>query len=568
MRLWRSPKLQILFYFHYFIQLPIAAAIYFVFAKSPGTAKIIYPIIYFTLAQLVQLWLLIHLLKQSKFAALKTTTLKYFWISFRYSIFTLLAVILYFFLDSLIAKLLLSAAKSLELNEIHRQIFVWLRAPLSLFISQIIMSTCDGWIIFCRLPVIKQSITSTPKQYSIQLDNFFYSRIFLVHNRLFISENLEKKLLPEELDYLIKYEHAKKTLRQPFKRALYSSGLQAFLLLPYLVAVQLSIYHLKPDWIIPAWIALYVALFGTQISLLTLYKRNDETERNQFTIRQLGVTPEFAQATHQKLAALNVKLTGLPMIFSLPYEKHLVPKMVTKKISSLGVQASLAVTLAIIFIFGCYISFKPNYDLRVASETANIKVVRELLNAGVSPNAIDYASNGLTPLLAAAQKNNYDIVALLINNGADPNRAHPMGLTPLLLASEHGSLSIVRLLVEWGASITARGLKGLTPLLIAASHGQANVVQFLIEHGADINEKTAHGSTALMLATQSGHLELVALLIQKGADINLKDQDNDTALILARRKGFAKISRLIENELNRIPAKNGSSSQPVSEKVE
>ena len=59
--------------------------------------------------------------------------------------------------------------------------------------------------------------------------------------------------------------------------------------------------------------------------------------------------------------------------------------------------------------------------------------------------------SGATPVFLAAQTGHLDVVDLLIENGADKDKANNAGWTPVFVASQQGHLDVVRLLIEKGA---------------------------------------------------------------------------------------------------------------------
>ncbi len=61
-----------------------------------------------------------------------------------------------------------------------------------------------------------------------------------------------------------------------------------------------------------------------------------------------------------------------------------------------------------------------------------------------------------TPLQTAARRGRGEIVAFLINKGADLNVADGSGYTPLHLAAEGGHLDVVKQLVKAGAKVGAK----------------------------------------------------------------------------------------------------------------
>lgn len=94
--------------------------------------------------------------------------------------------------------------------------------------------------------------------------------------------------------------------------------------------------------------------------------------------------------------------------------------------------------------------------------------------------------------------------------------------TPLLLAVEVGSKELVALLLERGADINrpARLEIVYTPLQKACEMGSYAMVEFLLQNGADVNSPGArqYGGTAIQLAAKSGSLKITELLIQRGAE--------------------------------------------------
>jgi len=79
-----------------------------------------------------------------------------------------------------------------------------------------------------------------------------------------------------------------------------------------------------------------------------------------------------------------------------------------------------------------------------------------------------------------ATKNDYNICALLVAQGADVNAPQVQGVRPLHSAVHKGNLSIVELLVQKGADIHAAMDNGDTPKSIAKRENQKEVLAYLI----------------------------------------------------------------------------------------
>ena len=78
------------------------------------------------------------------------------------------------------------------------------------------------------------------------------------------------------------------------------------------------------------------------------------------------------------------------------------------------------------------------------------------------------------------------------------------GTTPLIAASKAGACGCISLLIDNGANINKANHKGWTPLMAAARYGGRNAVRILIMHKADATaELGGIGLTAVDLALQA-----------------------------------------------------------------
>ena len=96
------------------------------------------------------------------------------------------------------------------------------------------------------------------------------------------------------------------------------------------------------------------------------------------------------------------------------------------------------------------------------------KDVGEALKAGADVNAKD--QTGATALMyAAADNNNPETIALLLENGADVNYKDDEGITALMSAASGNNPETVALLLKNGAILNAADDAGMTALMYAAS---------------------------------------------------------------------------------------------------
>lgn len=152
--------------------------------------------------------------------------------------------------------------------------------------------------------------------------------------------------------------------------------------------------------------------------------------------------------------------------------------------------------------------------------------------------------NEYTPLILAIEKGYYEIVELLIENGADVNLASFWGRLPLHSALEKGNTEISELLIAKGADINARDRFGNTTLINASESGLISIVELLIAKGADIHAIADNGNTPLMGAIKNESPDIVKFLLLKGADVNQRSEAK-TPLSIAASVGNKEILELL-----------------------
>ncbi|ELW67519.1 Protein TANC2 [Tupaia chinensis] len=166
---------------------------------------------------------------------------------------------------------------------------------------------------------------------------------------------------------------------------------------------------------------------------------------------------------------------------------------------------------------------------------------------------ISYSTEGLSMALASLRNlytPNIKVSRLLILGGANINyRTEVLNNAPILCVQSHlGYTEMVALLLEFGANVDASSESGLTPLGYAAAAGYLSIVMLLCKKRAKVDHLDKNGQCALVHAALRGHLEVVKFLIQcdwtmagQQQGVFKKSHAIQQALIAAASMGYTEI---------------------------
>ena len=162
------------------------------------------------------------------------------------------------------------------------------------------------------------------------------------------------------------------------------------------------------------------------------------------------------------------------------------------------------------------------------NETSSLELVKALVAHGADVNMqlktqqpyrskVDRGDDtmlttGTTPLLRAAKAGDVEVIAMLLEKGADPKLSTRNGINPVMAAAGLGSneadgvgrkktekeaIDSIALLLKAGVDINAVDSRKETAVFGAAQKGWDEVVQYLADHGARLTDKDSKGLTPL-----------------------------------------------------------------------
>jgi ankyrin repeat protein len=178
---------------------------------------------------------------------------------------------------------------------------------------------------------------------------------------------------------------------------------------------------------------------------------------------------------------------------------------------------------------------------------ADPKKVRLLLDHGADVNKA--ARSGRTALIIAAYTNpSAEVARMLIAKGANVNAMDQRKVTPLYGATFGNDTATIKILLDAGAAVDqADTFIGVTPLMNSAGNRNAAAVKLLLAKGANVNAVSMReglpkvrtgtvvfgGFTPLLMAAPFGPPEVVKTLLDAGAKVNVADIRGFTPLMLA-----------------------------------
>ena len=202
-----------------------------------------------------------------------------------------------------------------------------------------------------------------------------------------------------------------------------------------------------------------------------------------------------------------------------------------------------------------------------AAAKGDLQTVKAAIAADPTLVDAEKPPNKKTALHYAAQNGHAEVVAFLLDKGAEVNRPNIAGETPLHYAVGLDDPAVVHLLLARGANPNARTPDGRTPLRMATAFGRLASIKALLDKGADVRDTLPNGQTLLHMTARVGPPEAVALFVDRGVDVNAAAKNGQTPLLIACTAGNATMAAALLDRGADPHARDASGRRPLEAAV-
>ena len=207
----------------------------------------------------------------------------------------------------------------------------------------------------------------------------------------------------------------------------------------------------------------------------------------------------------------------------------------------------------------------PNYSFNSEETVPAIDQALEIGNSAIIRMLLKHGAKPVTKLLDTLDKKclfeavkNQDVIGVqdILKSKVDLNIRNRRGFTPLHVAVDLGYFNIVKILVKNGANLDTIDYNDeRTPIYTAVFNGYYGICKYLLENGANVNPYDAHFCGPLLCAVILCRVDLVKLLLSYGALVNayylFNEDDHETPLQMAiKYQNLEIIKLLLENGAN------------------
>ena len=172
--------------------------------------------------------------------------------------------------------------------------------------------------------------------------------------------------------------------------------------------------------------------------------------------------------------------------------------------------------------------------------------------------------------MIAGLKGHYNVVQLLVQNGARLDIQDKSDHTFFHVCAEYGQHKIIKMVIQEKEDaislLKTNDQYDNTPLHLAAEKGQTDTVQELLhrKYKIEVDNKNEDESTPCHLAAANGHVGVLKLLLQKDPNaIFDKDEDDNTPLHLAAANRQSEAVKLLLHQGASVHKRNAKKWTPL-----
>ncbi len=184
--------------------------------------------------------------------------------------------------------------------------------------------------------------------------------------------------------------------------------------------------------------------------------------------------------------------------------------------------------LEVLIAKGAKIDDWENPLIGLAAEKGHAEILNFLLSTDPNPKLREYGTQELA--IFRAIHNHRTLCARMLFNRYDLDITFDKnGNTPLLAAIQAKNIELVRLLQDYGVDLNVKSKAGDTAFLIAVKANSPEMIAAFSGRTIDYNQTNSAGVTVSMLAAMNVNLEILEKSLNEN-NVNVRDQEGKTAL--------------------------------------
>lgn len=193
--------------------------------------------------------------------------------------------------------------------------------------------------------------------------------------------------------------------------------------------------------------------------------------------------------------------------------------------------------------------FKETCPIHKACEKNNNEIVKILLDNDTDVNVKGKFFNDWYPINIACEHNNLEIVKMIIDKGGDANNYNPHKLYPIYVACKNNNFDMVKYFIECGVDINCKnefkmsGRSNWLPIYVACENNNFDIVKLLVENGANLQD-----GKSVQIAFFNNNLKIIKYLVENKANVNcISPTEWQPLYIACEHNDYEMVNFLIDN---------------------